>query len=709
MRNLKLIITTLLLALISFSASSKEAKGCKDKNGNPVLRSVFLEEETKKKYRLISNYFTLKNNINSSASLEYISDNPSLDEIEKTALSLHSEHFTLTKDTGHVVALFIVNHQKKTFFVIKPALGYEVNFSTNLNGDISENRAKEIIQEKYDPKAKIDKGILYFNGHEYKIIPYKNIKEALAKLIEKEKIDEATASKAIILSQADLAKMIIKDSQKGGKLDMFTEIEGHEFDGIKLDDVYITFYSAALYKWGLAVHIVGVTSSDQAVKIFEKFKGRKLKEEEKSYIKKGYEDYIIKNLECKKDPDSTHSSAIQKVSPLFAAARDGNLKLVESLLVNKTDLDKVENDGKDGATPLYIAADNNHLEVVKALVNAKADLNKTNAFNTNPLIVSAYKGYKDIAKILIEAGADLNKETKAGATPLFLAAQNGYLEIAKLLVEAKADINKADINNNASPLLVAAQNGHLDVVKLLVQSKADLNKAESVDGRTPIYVAAEKGYVKVVKALIEAGADINQATKYGVTPLFIAAQNGYLEEVKVLLEAKANVDLATVNNATPIYMAAQKGKLKIVNILIEAGADINKSRKDGTNPVFIAAAYDHKDVVKALIKAKANFDQAAITDGSTALLVAAKEGYSDVVKILLEAGANPNHITKTGATPLFVAVHSNHEKVVKFLIENGADPYLKTSLGTSYEFAKKNPNLQSKMEKMWKNYEGKKQ
>lgn len=707
MQNLKLIIITPLLVIISFSALSKEVTGCKDRNGNPVLRSIFLEEKNQKKYDLIANYFTLRNNITSSVSSAYISDRPSLDEIEKTALSLQSENFILTKNGGHVVALFLVDHQKKTFLVIKPASGYEANFATNLEGDISENRAQEIIKEKYDPNAKIEKGILNFNGHAHKIIPYHNIKKALLQLVEKEKIDEAVASNAIILSQVDLAKMIIKDSQKGGKLDVFTEIEGHEFDGIKLDDVYVTFQSASLYKWGLAVHIAGVASEDKAIKIFEKFKGRKLKDGERFYIKKGYEDYILKNLECK-NPNDVNTSKTQKTSPLFASARDGDLKLVKSLLVNKTDLDKIENDGKDGATPLYIAVDNNHLEVVKALIDAKADVNKTNAFNTTPLIVSAYKGYADIAKILIEAGADINKATNSGATPLFLAAQNGYLEIVKLLIEAKADINKSEINSNASPLLVAAQNGHLEVVKLLIQAGSDLNKVESVDGRTPIYVAAEKGYVEVVKTLISAGADIDKATKYGVTPLFIAAQNGYLKEVKVLIEAKANVDLATVNNATPIYIAAQHGHLKIVNALIEAGADIHKSRKDGTNPVFIAASRNYKDIVKSLIKAKASFDQPTITDGSTALVVAAKEGYLDIAKILLEAGANPNHITNTGVTPLFAAVYSNHEKVVRILIENRANPYLKTSVGTSYEFAQKNPNLQREIEELWKKYEAKK-
>lgn len=285
---------------LSSIAPPKNIAGCKDASGNPILRSIFLEEDNYKNYSLTSSYHTLKNNIMSKVSLSYISSNPSLDEIESVALSLESENFILTKNDGHLVAIFNINHQKKTFFTIQLDTGSELNFSTHLDGDISENRAKEIIKEKYDSNAKIEKGFLYFNGHKHKIIPYKKIKKALTNLIKKEGIDKATPSqKIIILSQKNLAKMIIRESKKNGKLDMFTKIEGHEFDGIQLEPgIYVTMRSASLYKWGLVINKVGVTSASEALNIFAKFRGRKLTDSEKHYIKKGYEDYFLKDMDC---------------------------------------------------------------------------------------------------------------------------------------------------------------------------------------------------------------------------------------------------------------------------------------------------------------------------------------------------------------------------------------------------------------------------
>ena len=47
--------------------------------------------------------------------------------------------------------------------------------------------------------------------------------------------------------------MVLTESKAGGKLDFFSEIKGHEYDGIQVKPgVFSTKIGIALYKWGRA-------------------------------------------------------------------------------------------------------------------------------------------------------------------------------------------------------------------------------------------------------------------------------------------------------------------------------------------------------------------------------------------------------------------------------------------------------------------------
>ncbi len=94
-----------------------------------------------------------------------------------------------------------------------------------------------------------------------------------------------------------------------------------------------------------------------------------------------------------------------------------------------------------GGTPLFIAAKNGHIDVVNALITAKADVNK--ALTTDgctPLCIAAQNGHKDVVDALIVAKADGNKARIDGGngkrTPHNVASNEGRREIVALLEDA---------------------------------------------------------------------------------------------------------------------------------------------------------------------------------------------------------------------------------------------------------------------------------
>src|SRR5690625_2521892 len=182
---LSIILTTLLIGQ-SFAQT--------DKNGNPVFNSVSTQEKSYGDLLLISNYYTLQNNIDNPLSSVFISKTPTLNQIENASIKLASDFFILTKESKIVGMVMLQNHPKREFMIIEMKTNKQSIFPCKLVGDITENRANEIIKEKYDSTAVIENGYLRFNKKGFKIISNQEIEEAVWTLIKKEKLDKKKPS-----------------------------------------------------------------------------------------------------------------------------------------------------------------------------------------------------------------------------------------------------------------------------------------------------------------------------------------------------------------------------------------------------------------------------------------------------------------------------------------------------------------------------------
>jgi hypothetical protein len=279
---MKYIATLLLLfkALLCYPQA--------DSSGNPVFNSVVVSVENIKDFKLVSSYYTLKNNIEKKWSSVFISHHPTPGEVERAATELMSESFIMVRHHAMICVIGVMCSPWQ-FVAIDVVTGQQDMLPSPLKGDITENRAREIVKNQYDPKAKIENGRLYFNGKTFAIVTNEEIKQAVLNLIDSEHLGTEDSSGTIYQFEDDIKDTVLAQSKQGGKLDFFTSIAGHENDGILLKPgVYATRLHVALYHWGAACFDLGVNTAEDALAIYAEYKKHPADKKEEAYIRMGF-------------------------------------------------------------------------------------------------------------------------------------------------------------------------------------------------------------------------------------------------------------------------------------------------------------------------------------------------------------------------------------------------------------------------------------
>ena len=291
---MKHLPTLLTLALGLLCATTSVAQT--DHNGNPVFNTIPMGEDTLGGgFRLLANYYTMKDNIDNKGSSVYIADQPTTDQIATAATRLPADNFILLKGSTVIKIILVNYYPQKWILVITPGVQQPKKYKNPLKGEIAENRASELIKEKYDPAASIRDGVLTFNNSHYSITPNQATKAAIMELIMKEHLDVDVATGLKIPSKEELHAMILKQTREGGKLDFFTPIKGKEMEGIQVKPGIIdTRGGFSLMKWGEAAFDLGVVDLEEAYAIFAEFRGRPINMREKEYIKFGFEKKLDK-------------------------------------------------------------------------------------------------------------------------------------------------------------------------------------------------------------------------------------------------------------------------------------------------------------------------------------------------------------------------------------------------------------------------------
>jgi len=197
--------------------------------------------------------------------------------------------------------------------------------------------------------------------------------------------------------------------------------------------------------------------------------------------------------------DSGAANAPSQQSALVEAARNGDLKSVETLIASGIGVNLREHCND---TPLIAAARRGDPRIVAVLLKAGArvDFRGTCPMpQESVLCLATERGNLETVRLLMEAGAPPNGLDPLGRTPLMCASSAEHLEIMRFLLRKGADVNAVGSAPNIFPppintaLIHAAMNGRLQAVELLLEQGARVNDRGRADFTALAYAAEGRG------------------------------------------------------------------------------------------------------------------------------------------------------------------------------------------------------------------------
>ena len=169
-----------------------------------------------------------------------------------------------------------------------------------------------------------------------------------------------------------------------------------------------------------------------------------------------------------------------------------------------------------GRTPLYSAARKGNLKLVKYLVSkgAKVNVSSESIFGSklSPLNTAIYNGHKDVARFLLKHSAKFDPSLNADGNLIHDMSEKGKTEIVELLLDSGFKIESRDKYYYRTPIFFAVKYGRNSVVKLLLDRGAKVNVKDDWD-ITPLHLAAWAGDIEIFKSLVKKGADVRAVTR----------------------------------------------------------------------------------------------------------------------------------------------------------------------------------------------------
>jgi hypothetical protein len=140
---------------------------------------------------------------------------------------------------------------------------------------------------------------------------------------------------------------------------------------------------------------------------------------------------------------------VEEYAALIEASEAGHPAKVEALLARGTPVDAIRQGqpvvpGSGWApyaqrpSPLFVAAANGHLAIVQSLLKRKPWVDWRCCDSLTPLGTAAANGHQRIVEVLLAAGADPDVSSAGGMTAVEAARAHGHAQIAQLLEEAAA-------------------------------------------------------------------------------------------------------------------------------------------------------------------------------------------------------------------------------------------------------------------------------
>ena len=250
------------------------------------------------------------------------------------------------------------------------------------------------------------------------------------------------------------------------------------------------------------------------------------------YMLYAYNNYDITKLLVDNDVFNLNTNTTKEEA--MKLVKDGKYYEIEKLLSSE------DSNNIDGYDELMNAVSKGDMKVLEKLIKDDTDLNKQYDKIT-PLGLAAARNDKEMVKFLVEKGADINLEDGYGYTPLIISMKYRNIDLVKDIIDLKPDLNAICSATGDTPLtyLVREVWFGTDACYYMIKNGADVNK-KNKDGDTPLIVAVKNvvGSYGMLGVIINMGADYNIKNKEGKTAMDIVIE----EDDKAALHHLNNPD-----------------------------------------------------------------------------------------------------------------------------------------------------------------------
>uniref|UniRef100_UPI003F4B051F ankyrin repeat domain-containing protein n=1 Tax=Brachyspira catarrhinii TaxID=2528966 RepID=UPI003F4B051F len=236
------------------------------------------------------------------------------------------------------------------------------------------------------------------------------------------------------------------------------------------------------------------------------------------YMLYAYNNYDITKLLVDNDVFNLNTNTTREQA--IKLVQDGKYYEIEKLLSSE------DSNNIDGYDELMNAISKGDMKALEKLIKDDTDLNKQYDKIT-PLGLAAARNDKEMVKFLVEKGADINLEDGYGYTPLIKAMKYRNIDLAKNIVDLKPDLNAVCSATGDTPLTYLAREVWFgtDLCYYMIKNGADVNKKND-NGDTPLIVAVQNvvGSYGMLGVIINMGADYNIKNKEGKTAMDIVME-----------------------------------------------------------------------------------------------------------------------------------------------------------------------------------------
>jgi ankyrin repeat protein len=398
------------------------------------------------------------------------------------------------------------------------------------------------------------------------------------------------------------------------------------------------------------------------------------------------------------------SNKLYDLSPLWYAARTGQIDIIQLLLekgANATLIEKETNFSSEDSsgrslpsdTALLAAVDSGSVETVRLLVEAGARRVINRLYKNTvgyhrlckaPLSTAVSANHFDMVKLLVEQGADpfqIEEKTSGPACPFLSALNQPDDRILRFLLE-NSNVNNISKLDALYALLGEKYVGtwcerEEETLLLLLQKGANANQKAIHYPHFPLVSAIERGNaVEYIEFLLKHGADANLVDKKKETPIFQLMRSFLHHRHYTILQKKELIDVLfrygaektlhhrNAQGETLLYIACDED---IFNLLLQKGLDPRVASETGDTLLHNHAQGSAWGIVCALINACTLEDlNRKNKDGETPLALAARAGHIEILKLLIAVGADVNEADHQGQTPLALVIKEYDQAVKQY-------------------------------------------